>query len=145
MVQEVGLQQILAAIGETGYEPVLVLDPTGASETFFKYKAILVMAYNGPEAIPSALKARFTASVRTGGTLVFSINEDKSPWDYFDPEAFPEEILDRSKLTEDFLNKFQEADEWCRLHDKFKFVVLQKTHEIPAWAGPFKIIKIIQS
>ena len=143
MVKEIGVQQLLSALGETGKAPVLILDPSGVSETFFKYKSILVMAYNEREAIPSALKNRFMASVRTGGTLVLSIDEDKSPFDYFDADAFPEEVLDQSKLTEDFLSHFLESDdEWCSLHKDFRFVTLQKTHEIPDWAGAFEIIKI---
>lgn len=142
MVQEVSLQQLLSALSETGKAPVLVLDPSGASETFFKYKAILVMAYNEREAIPSALKNRFMASVRSGVTLVLSIDEDKSPFDYFDRDSFPEEILDQSKLTEEFLEHYTDTDTWCMLHKNFKFVVLQKSHEVPDWAEAFDIIKI---
>ena len=124
MVQEIALQQLMSSLAETGKAPVLVLDPSGASETFFKYKAILVMAYNEREAMPNALRSQFLAAVKRGDTLVLSINEDKSPFDYFDRDAFPEELLDQTKLTEDFLNHFCETDHWAQLHKNFKFVVM---------------------
>ena len=46
MAQEVPLTGMLAAIEEMDpWKPILVLDPQGQSEIFFKYKASLIMAY----------------------------------------------------------------------------------------------------
>ena len=46
MAKQLLLPQLLSTIGEANGAPVLILDPSGASETFYKYKGILILAYH---------------------------------------------------------------------------------------------------
>ena len=85
----------------------------------------------------------FRHSVQKGDKLVVSIASDAAPFEYFDPENFPEEMLDRSRLTSGFLEKWDREQDIMYLGENFRFIVLMKTDEVPQWAGQFEIIKVV--
>ena len=147
MAKEVPLTGILDAIEEavtTEWKPILVLDPEGQSEIFFKYKASLIMAYLPGEVTANFMDGKFKHSVTRGDTCVLSIDSNDEPFHYFNPENFPSEMLEKEKLTYDFLKTYiTDSNVPCSCHKDYKFVVLQKTHDIPEWAGPFHIIKVV--
>ena len=147
MAQEVPLTGMLEAIEMMDtWKPILVLDPQGQSEIFFKYKASLIMAYLPGECESTNWLQKFKYCVSRGDTCVLSIATDAEPYKYFNPETFPVEMMEKDKLTYDFLKKYypdQDDPLPCSCNKDYKFVVLQQTHEIPEWAGPFHIIKIM--
>jgi hypothetical protein len=75
--------------------------------------------------------------------MVLSIMNGKSPWDYFNPDYFPEEVMDHSKLDFNFLKRWFLPGEYWGLNTGFRFVVLMKTDKVPEWADRFDVINII--
>ena len=87
------------------------------------------------------MKSRFLQAVSYGKYLVLAIPENKKPDDYFDPEFFPEEIMNRGKLTEEFLARYS-GGERINLSEDFQFVVIKQNVEIPAWSADYTVIRI---
>ena len=120
------------------WKPVLILDVDGNSETFFKYKGNLTMTYLPGEVAATNWLQKFKYCVSRGDTCVLSIGQDEDPNIYHTVENFPIEMQNKDALTYDFLKKYwPDSDDPlpCSCNKDYKFVVVMKVAEPPAWVG----------
>jgi hypothetical protein len=66
-MRDIDLTELSDAIRYSDVSPMLILDPNGLSETYFKYAAHLIMTQFPEEMTEARLKLRFTFSVKSGG------------------------------------------------------------------------------
>jgi hypothetical protein len=143
-IRTIVLTELDSAVAESGGKPVLLLDPEGNSEMFYKYKGSLIMTYVPNEANDGTLRAKFKWSVDKGDTLVLSMLDSDEPSKYFKPDIFPQEMLNRELLTDEFLQTWSDAStEYIHLHADFRFVALYKMQDPPSFVDDsWYVIKI---
>jgi len=117
----------------------LVLDPSGNSLTFFSYKAVLADSELGAgEISPEAIKEKVKYAIRREDTLAIHLTNAYTLQEVFHPSALSQRFLVKSEVTDEDLDMYWEsAYDTYRSLQNFKFVVVVKSHEIPAWANEF--------
>jgi hypothetical protein len=135
-VKQVSLGGMLSAIDENQPIATLLLDTSGNSETFFKYKGCLHLVYDPYENTPERLREKVKHSLTRGDTLVLSCGAGSDILNLFNPNVFPEECLNKSEITLEFLDRFKDSPNEHPPYgvDTFKMVVIVEAQEVPAWA-----------
>jgi hypothetical protein len=90
MARVIPLTEMINSVAANDGRPILILDTSGNSETFFKYKGSLIMTYVPGDATEMNLRAKFKHSVTKGDHLVLSMARDDVPQNHFTPEHLPE-------------------------------------------------------
>jgi hypothetical protein len=132
-IKQIDLREINRAIGESPEKPIIILDPQGNSETFFKYKACLLCSDVSRDMQPSRLNSALTGSLLRGDNLVLSLAHDQTPWDYFDDTNFPASVLDIQKFKNEVLPQWEEEGDYLHVKPEFRFIVLYEAVALPDW------------
>lgn len=138
MAREVSLTDMLTAVEEHQPVATLILDPSLNSLTFYKYKGTLV---DGRE--PTALAHHSTGraakyAIKSGDTLAIFLPEGSTLQEIFDPSTFLPQTLVKSELTHELLSIYKDDPDDVVVCDReFRFVVIVRSDEAPAWAQEF--------
>lgn len=126
MIRSVPLTQLTEAIDSNLPAGTIILDQSGNSVIFFKYKGTLVER-DTPDFNPGTLRSRIKHALSRGSTLALKINENDDISNFFSPDCIPIEIFHREKITKELLDSFSTSrDDYVFLDKDYRcsFVIV---------------------
>lgn len=132
MIRSVPLTQLNEAIDSNLPAGTIILDQSGNSVIFFKYKGTLVER-DTPDFNAGTLRSRIKHALSRGSTLALKINESDDVTSYFSPDCIPIEIFHREKITKELLDSFSTSrDDYVFLDKDYRFTFVIIGSVIPA-------------
>jgi hypothetical protein len=131
MIRTISLNQLIDAVDSNLPAGTIILDPSGNSITFYKYKGTLVerdsLEFNQPR-----LRSAINHSVKNGSTLAIKIHAEDDISSFITRETISPELFNRAKITNQVLDTYQaNRDDFVILHNDFRFVFIVKSNVIP--------------
>lgn len=149
MEQEIPLTQLANVVAGNAPHSSLIIDPSGNSITFYKYKGTLAEA-QCHEITPESIRRKFKHAVTRGSTLALSIDSGTSLADIISPSVLPEAAFNLENLTEAVMEPFKDPPhEILVIENLFRLVFIVKTEEFPMELtqfierGDLKLVKIL--
>lgn len=136
MIQSIELGDLLQTIEANQPYATLVLDPSGNTVQFCKYKASLADADNGPHVLtPDSIKTLVREAIKREFIFAIHLTPGHTLQDLLRPDSLPASFLVKTQVTDEEMEIYIEgsSDAYITL-DNFKLVVIVSSSEVPDWA-----------
>jgi hypothetical protein len=137
MIRTIPLGEIINAIDANLPAGTVILDPSGNSVIFFKYKGTLIER-DSLEFNQAMIRSRVKYSITRGSVLAIKLSHEDDLTQYLVPDTIPTQIFNTTKITRPLLDSFSEGrDDYVSLDKDFRIVFIIKENIIPVFLQRF--------
>ena len=131
MIRSIPLTQLVQAVDSNLPSGTIILDPSGNSIVFYKYKGTLVER-DTPDFTQSTMRSRIKHSVSRGSTLAIKISQEDDITPQLTRDFLPVEIFHREKITQDLLDTYSnDRSDYVMLDEHYRFVFIIVGDAVP--------------